>query len=72
MLEIAIAAGFCLGILGAWFLLRIGLAEVLLTLIVVLSAAAANIYCVWTGGWFTEIAESLGIPSRECDAPART
>jgi hypothetical protein len=56
-----IAAGCCLGILGAWFLLRIGFAAAVLTLIVVLSAAAAGIYWVWTGGWVSETAKSFGI-----------
>jgi hypothetical protein len=56
-----IVAVCCLGILGAWFLLRIGLAAAALTFIVVLSAAVAGIYWVWTGGWVTETAKSLGI-----------
>jgi hypothetical protein len=61
MFEIEIIVVFCLGILGAWFLLRIDFAEVILTLIVVLGAAAAGIYWVWNDGWVTEIAASCGI-----------
>lgn len=56
-----VVAVCCLGILGAWFLLRIGFAAAALTLIVVLSAAAAGVYWIWTGGWVTEVAKSFGI-----------
>ena len=47
MLEIIVVT---LGILGAWFLLPIELAEVMLTFFV-LGAAAIGIYWVYTGGW---------------------
>jgi hypothetical protein len=47
MLEII---AVILGILGAWFLLPIELAEVFLTFFV-LAAAASGIYWVCTGGW---------------------
>jgi hypothetical protein len=56
-----LAAVCCLGILGAWFLLRIGFAAAVLILVVVLSAAGAGIYWVWTGGWVTETAKGFGI-----------
>ena len=36
-------------------------AEIILTAIIVLSATAAGIYWLWTGGSVTEVAESLGI-----------
>lgn len=52
MLEII---ALTVGILGAWFLLPIELAEVFLTFSV-LAAAAIGIYWVCTGGW-----EGLGI-----------
>ena len=61
MLEITV--GCCLGFLGAWFLLRIDFAAAVLALIVVLSAAAAGIYWVWTGGSVTETAKSFGMLS---------
>ena len=47
MLEII---SVTLVILGAWFLLPIELAEVILSFFV-LGAAAIGIYWVWTGGW---------------------
>jgi len=58
MLEIA--AIFCLGILGAWFLLRIGIAETILALIFLGVAAAAS-YWLSTGSSGAEIARRVGI-----------
>ena len=61
MFEILVAAAICLVVIGAWFLLPIESAEIILTAIIVLSATAAGIYWLWTGGSVTEVAESLGI-----------
>jgi len=61
MFEILVAAAICLVVIGAWFLLPIESAEMILTVIVVLSAAAAGIYWLWNGGSITEVAESFGI-----------
>jgi len=55
-----IAAGVCLGILGAWFLLQIGVAEAVLALMVVAVAIAA-IYWLWTGDGVTPVVKATGI-----------
>jgi hypothetical protein len=60
MLEIAVAVGICLVLLGAWFILPIGLAEVLLALFVV-SAGALGVYQFWTGKHVYDAVEGVGI-----------
>lgn len=59
-MEVSIATSICLVILGAWFVLRIGVAELILTLFV-LTAAAAAAYWLWTGNLVSETLEGLGI-----------
>ena len=60
MLEIGAVTGICLVILGAWFVLQIGVAELILTLIV-LTAAAMAVYWFWTGKLVSETLAPLGI-----------
>lgn len=60
MFEIAVAVGICLVILGAWFTLPIGLAEVILALFAV-SAGALGVYRFWTGNQVSEVVEGIGI-----------
>jgi hypothetical protein len=49
MLEIEIVAGFCLGILAAWFLLQIDLAEAFLSVMAVIAAAVGIYWWFWRG-----------------------
>ena len=58
MLELI--GGVVLGTLGAWFLLRIDLAEGLL-LVFMLGAAVIGSYWLYAGGSLSEIAKSIGI-----------
>lgn len=59
MLEIEIVAGFCLGILAAWFLLQIDLAEAFLSVMALIAAAVGIYWWFWRGDW--GIAEAVGI-----------
>ena len=60
MFEIALAVGICLVILGAWFILPISPAELILALFVV-SAGALGVYRFWTGEQVSELVEGIGI-----------
>lgn len=60
MFEISVAVGICCVILGAWFLLRIGVAELILA-VFLLGAGAMGVYWLWTGRPVSGIFEALGI-----------
>lgn len=60
MLEISVTVGICCVILGAWFLLRIRVAEFLLVLFL-LGAGAMGAYWLWTETGVSGIFEALGI-----------
>jgi hypothetical protein len=59
MLDIEIVAGFCLGILAAWFLLRLDLAEAFLGVMVLIAAAVGIYWWFWRGD--LGIAEAVGL-----------
>ena len=60
MFEIFVAVGACLVILGAWFLLRIGVAELILISFLLLSTGV-GIYWLWTGGAYPKSFEGIGL-----------
>ena len=60
MLEVAVIVAVCLVILGAWFVLPISVAELILALFI-LSAGALWVYWFWMGGQVSAIAEAVGL-----------
>ena len=60
MFEVAVTIAICLVILGAWFMLGVEAAEVILSAFLLL-AAGLGIYWLWTRGHASGIVEGVGL-----------
>jgi hypothetical protein len=60
VLEITVAVAICLVILGAWFVLRISVAELIFALFV-FGAGAVGVYWFWMGRRVSAIVEGVAI-----------